>query len=538
MGLLSWLGFGGGSASAAAQAPSAARPAYRGADRTALNNYQPSTGSADADLLGVRDFLAAASRDQANNHPFVAGGVDRAGDAVIGAGLRLQARPDAAALGISQDAADDLARAIERVWRGYADDPQRRCDAERGLSAGGLMALAYRHRLIDGEALAVLQYRPRSGGVGTCLQIIDPDRLSTPQNRFDDERLRAGVELDDFGAPIAYHIRRGHAEDWGAQMTGAAWAWDRLPAETPWGRPVVIHHYRRERAGQRRGKLALNSVIGSLVNLTRMSELELRVAVRDALLSGAVTSPYDPDDIEGRVRTPNPETLSAYQAGRLDFHRASNLKIGDDVDLAHLYPGESLNLLAPSRSASNFAVFTEVFLRQVASALGLSYEQLANDWSKVNYSSARAALVEVWRSLDARREEFVAGFVTPWYAAVIEEALIEGLIEPPQGCASYWQAPAAWLRADWLGPARGAIDPLKTAQAGAVRLATGQATHADLAAEDGQDWEERMRQRAREARMAQELGLPPPWADGGSTPPPAAPASNDEEQDLDERIAA
>jgi hypothetical protein len=50
---------------------------------------------------------------------------------------------------------------------------------------GGLLALAFRHRLMDGEALAAILWLPRGGRYATAIQVIDPDRLSNPYNAVD-----------------------------------------------------------------------------------------------------------------------------------------------------------------------------------------------------------------------------------------------------------------------------------------------------------------------------------------------------------------
>nr|VFK68996.1 MAG: Phage portal protein, lambda family [Candidatus Kentron sp. UNK]VFK73770.1 MAG: Phage portal protein, lambda family [Candidatus Kentron sp. UNK] len=47
----------------------------------------------------------------------------------------------------------------------------------------------------------------------TAIQIIDPARLCNPNDLMDTEHLRAGVELDRFGAPRAYHIRQALPSD-------------------------------------------------------------------------------------------------------------------------------------------------------------------------------------------------------------------------------------------------------------------------------------------------------------------------------------
>jgi capsid protein len=119
------------------------------------------------------------------------------------AGWRLSSKPNARSLGIDPDAASDLASDIEAAWRDFAEDPDCWCDAGRRMTMGGLLALAFRHRLMDGEALAAILWLPRGGRYATAIQVIDPDRLSNPYNAIDTYWRRQGIELGEQGrAPL------------------------------------------------------------------------------------------------------------------------------------------------------------------------------------------------------------------------------------------------------------------------------------------------------------------------------------------------
>ena len=65
--------------------------------------------------------------------------------------------------------------------------------------------------------------------------------------------------------------------------------------------------------------------------------------------------------------------------------------------IRHLLPGESITSFNPQRPAATFEPFVERILRAISAALGLPYELVAKDFSKTNYSSARAALLEARR---------------------------------------------------------------------------------------------------------------------------------------------
>lgn len=56
-------------------------------------------------------------------------------------------------------------KALVSHWRTWAYDTGRYCDVERKLTVPQ-MRLAFRHKLIDGDALMVLQYRTDRLGPG------------------------------------------------------------------------------------------------------------------------------------------------------------------------------------------------------------------------------------------------------------------------------------------------------------------------------------------------------------------------------------
>ncbi|MCO6901713.1 phage portal protein, partial [Pseudomonas aeruginosa] len=120
-----------------------------------------------------------------------------------------------------------------------------------------------------------------------------------------------------------------------------------------------------------------------------------------------------------------------------------------------------MSTLNAARPNANFAGFEGAMLRNAAAAIGISYEQLTQDWSQTNYSSARAALVEVWRTLSRRRMDFGIGFCTPIYATFLEEAFELGELPLPAGAPDFIEARAEYARAQWIGPGRGWVDPVK-----------------------------------------------------------------------------
>lgn len=471
-----------------------------------MSDWLPRNISGQSALSVERDLMSDRVSDIARNDGWGSASLSRQLDLVIGAGWRPSVDLPAATLGLDPDEADELGDMIEEAFTDWGNDPAFLCDATRQGPMARVLGLAYRHRIADGEALAELCWEEGRGPYATFVKIIDPDRLSNPFDQADTSTRRAGVELDVHGAAIGYHIRSGHPDDdylWGS----GAPEWVLVPRETEWGRPVMLHAFEAESAGQFRGVPPLAPILRKLKQMVRYDEAELQAAMVNAVLAAFITSPGDHDALAEALSSDNGrDQLSALAADRLKAYREAPPRIASGT--AHfLYPGDQVTLSQPGHPNSGFEAFFRAALRNVASTVGLSYEQLTMDWSQVNYSSARAALLEVWRGLTARKSMFAAQFMNRIWWAWLEEAIDRGIVRLPAAAPSFHANPAAWCRVDWIGPARGWVDPQKEADAAATRLDIGISTMERECAEQGLDWKQVVRRRGREKRFLAANGL-------------------------------
>lgn len=489
--------------------PAASDAAYAAGDTMSqeLARWNPHLGSADSNLLPARDRIAARVHNMADNNGWASGTLQRYVDQAIGSDFRFSWRPDIEALSLSRDWLKKHKRALESRFRAWSNDPRRYADAAEHNTLSGLMGLAFRHRFLDGESLAVAHWRPRSDfAYATAIQVIDPDRLSNPNGRSDEARLRGGVAQNDFGAATGYHIRCAHpGEYWTGQD---AWTWKYLPRRTAHGRSVVLHHFEKERAAQTRGKSILTPVLEKLKMLDKYESTEMQAALVNSIFAAFIKSPFDHDMMGDAL-----SGADSYQEGRLNFHEKSNINLAG-VRLPLLYPGEEVGFTNAARPNPTFPEFEKTALRYIAAATGQSYEQLAQDWSSTNYSSARAALMEAWKFLSARRGAFADGFATPIFALWMEEDMDLGHLDLPAGTPTFWENPTAWTRGKWTGAPRGWVDPTKEITASQMRMDAGMSTLRDECAEQGQDYEEVLEQRRHEMDLMADLNLPRPgWAD-------------------------
>lgn len=470
-----------------------------------IAGWLPTNYSAHSAWMPDRSALTARIHDLARNDGWASGGITRQVDSIIGSDFRLASKPRTRSLGITPDQAAELAADIETAFADWAEDPDAWCDAGRRLSWSGIVGLSFRHRLMDGEACATIPWLPRGGQFATTVKVIDPDRLSNPYNAIDTWFRRSGVELGPNDDPIGYHVRLSHPGDQNV-FNPNFWKWEYIPRETPWGRRMFVHAFEPDRAGQYRGVSSISSIVKRLRMLNRYDEAELQAAVLNAVMAAVVESPFDQEQLANALS--GGEELSSYQRERSDYYRDAPLSLGG-AKVAFVYPGEKVNLTKPAHPNAVFEHFTRASLRNVASALGMTYEQLSMDWGQVNYSSARAALIEVWRGYTTRRGHFAAQFCQPIYAAWLEEAIEIGKVKLPPGAPDFHDAKAAYCNAKWIGPGRGWVDPQKEANASVERMASRLSTLEAESAEQGQDWIENLDQIARERKEMRARGIDP-----------------------------
>ena len=496
---------------------------YHGArrDRPGLGGWNPLAGDPNDDIIGDLVTLRARTRDLARNAPLAGAALNAQVTNVVGTGLSLQALPDAEALGLSDDEARAWGDATEREWRLFAESTN--CDVTRTQNFYGLTALAFRAALESGDALALLPSVARPNHpYRLAVQIIEADRMCNPDWKADTDTLIAGVELDGWGAPVAYHVCDKHPGNL-RRVAGAKWT--RVTAfGSSTGRRNALHLFDRRRPGQVRGVPCLAPVIEPLKQLQRYTDAELQAAVVNAMF--AVFVKMDAEAFDTLFDdTGKSQYLQSSMGWDGTIPEASLDKPGKAINLL---PGESVENGAPGRPNALFDPFVQSIIRQVGSLLEIPFEVLVKHYT-ASYSAARAALLDAWRFFRGRRDWLAGAFCQPIYEAFLDEAIARGRIAAP----GWFSDPArrkAWAQAAWVGDGPGSIDPVKEVDAAEKRIALGISTRAaESILHDGVDWRAKHKQLAAEeaARREDGIGQPTPAA-------PAAAAAEDTEDEEDD----
>jgi capsid protein len=468
-----------------------------------LQNWFPRGGSADADLLPELDIMRRRSRDSLRNHPILAGAEQTNVDHIVGSGLRPVPKPNYRALGRDRKWAREWHDRVVSLYDPYAKS--KAIDASAIQTGRGIEGILVRSALGNGDACMLPRWKPNRPGTkwATCFLVIEADRLSNPHGEPDSERLRGGVEIDADGAPIAYHVSKGHPGD--SYLGGGLWSnffdrrrktgpggiyttgslatgqWIRIPAKTAWGRPRFIHAFDQHRPGQHRGKPIYSAVLPMFKYMDKLMQVEMQSAIVNALIALFVETPLGPEGLEelfGDQTDAATTVLDAYEAYRTKQQRAA-LQTGPGM--YSLYPGEKVTAHSANRPAGSFPPVMEALYGLIGAGLSMPPQHLLKDFRKANFASARMAVAEAYKFYMGRRDWLVDCALQPVYECWLEEAVSKGEVDAPD----FWENREYYVCADWIGEGPPPVEPKKDAEAVEIRRRSGQSTYTQELAAKG-----------------------------------------------------
>lgn len=412
-----------------------------------------------ANSAGIRKTLRGRSRYEIANNSYAKGIVLTLANDVIGTGPRLQI--------ITGD--PDANRRIEKEWQGWAE--------EVGLAQ--LLRTMHMARVGDGEAFALMTSRRHMNSeVELDFRLYEADQVATPDLMFLEPGHVDGIEFDEDGLPSYYHLLKQHPGD---QAFASFTEYDRIPA---W---QMLHWFRCDRPGQARGIPDITPALPLFAQLRRFTLAVIAAAETAADFAAVIYSDATPPD-EDEVEAEPFETVDIE-------HRTMTALPG----------GWKMAQFRPEQPATTYEAFKKELLNEIARCLNMPFNVAAANSSGYNYASGRLDHQTYWKAIRVEQATFERLILDRILAAWLDEAaLIDGLL-PDAGPIGTWNH-------QWFWDGHEHVDPLKEANAQAVRLANHTTTLADEYARRGQDWETQLRQRANELELMAELGLPADFA--------------------------
>jgi len=324
----------------------------------------------------------------------------------------------------------------------------------------------------DGEAFAMLAANPRvDSPVKLDLRPIEADRVTDPELRPINHRTIDGVEFDLYGNPRRYVVMNEHPGETAFSMG--------LDSFTRVPRRAMIHWFRVDRPGQHRGIPEIMPALPLFAQLRRYTLAVLGAAetaadfaavlFTDAPASGEAASvePMDVVQLEKRMATVLPD-------------------------------GWKLGQIKAEQPGTTYSEFKREILNEIARCLNMPFNVAAGNSSGYNYASGRLDHQTYFKSIRVEQADCDREVLDHILAAWIEEARL---------IAEFSSLGGDPVAHQWFWDGTEHVDPAKEANAQGTRLANHTTTLAAEYARQGKDWENELRQRSKELKLMDELGL-------------------------------
>lgn len=464
-------------------------------------NWRPALRDSRDDAREAYFIAAARAIDAIQNSGWLTGAINQAIGATVGDGLRLASKPDAKALGMTQDEADAWSQDVERRHKLWANSPIE-CDVRATMSMADMEGAALKSYFSHGETVGLLPMVSRPGAsTRTKVKLLPAHKLMQDSNGF---RQYQGITTDGWGMPISYRFSLRMREMYEEIVD--------VRARDGAGRAQVLHVFDGE-IEQMRGVTPLAPALRVCRQYDQLSDATLTASLIQAIFAATIESdaPTDTvlqalqDDDEQGVGAGNMQNLLDAKGGWYD---GTKIDLGRGGKIAHLFPGEKLMFNGSKTPNSTYEAFAKFLMREIARCLGLSFETLTGDYSAATYSSVRMSTSELWPLTVRRRAKIPARLRQLVYEAWLEEQIELGNIPFPGGLHGFIQNRGAACNAEWKGPPKPQADDLKTAKAHQTYKSMGVITDEQICNDLGTDVEDVYRQRAHEKTLREKYDLP------------------------------
>lgn len=357
------------------------------------------------------------------------------------------------------------------------------CNVDRVSTFSDTMKLLIRAWVRDGEGFIRLIKGWRGNKFRLGLFNFESDLVDwdlNARNKDNGNRIVMGVEIDVWGAPVAYWLFMSHPGE-AQRVQGRRRI--RVPANE------IIHLFIRQRAGQIRGVPMAHASMNGMHMLAGYREAEVVAARAEASKFSVWEVPEEYDgDLVDETETP----IDEYDPGSIGISP----------------PGWKLHDVDPNHPTAQHGAFIKTQLRGIASGMGVSYAALANDLESVSFGSLRSGINEERDNWREKQSVLIEQALDPIHDAFIEAGLLAGAFVNAAGITLPFSRIEKFLARAWHPRTWPWIDPLKDVQAASISRNHGfKSTGKIIAESSGQDTKEVFEEIAEDEKLADDLGI-------------------------------
>lgn len=346
-------------------------------------------------------------------------------------------------------------------------------DFQRWSQAVGLpekLRLARMAKAIDGEVLIELVTNMNiNNPVKLDLALYEADYLVSPTKEINSDKHYDGIDFDTYGNPTRYWLLDSHEAVGGFSSI--------MAKPKPHDASNVIHYFRPDRPGQRRGVSEIQSAL-ELFNMLRCYTKSVLDAAETAANHAVLLYTQGLPDQE-------PDDVAPWYEESMTRNMMKALPYGWDA-----------RQLKPEQPTNTYKEFKNEIINEIARCLNVPFNVAALNSSDYNYASGRLDHQTYFRALEVETKFIESLILSKIYQLwIMEYGYVRGL--------NY----ASDFNYRWYWDGHPHVDPQKEANAQKTRLENMTTTLAEEYAAQGMDWETALEQLAAEKQKMKELGL-------------------------------
>jgi capsid protein len=443
----------------------AAKASYQGMVDSRFRRRRPGVGStgtsADAhyadesSFVRFREYIRAADRDDS----ILGVLADRAADNQVQGG----ATPE------PQTGDPETDKILLENWWNWAQDKDR-CDAAGVQTFPEKEWSICRAEMVDGDVFSL----PLNDG---SLQEVEAHRCRTPSNSK--RNIVHGIELDSRRRRLNYYFTREGIDP--LQQIRLVRDAPPIAAYDGDGNPQVNHVFKPHRLSQTRGVSWFRGVVDLL---TQVEDTTFATSIKQQIAACAVysweTDPNTPPAAGADMRTGerSEDILENFESA-----------IREGISPGQFFrppPGVSLKVPTPNIPGENYLPHARHLLCLVGIQVGVPLFMALLDPSDGSFSSLRVAWEQAKIGFQRNQQRRGAQYYSPTWRWRVMHAIAEDT----RLQVAYKKLGVAIFRHQWNFPGWKYIQPMHDAQAGALRLQTGQTSLRRFHAENGQDFQD------------------------------------------------
>ena len=347
-----------------------------------------------------------------------------------------------------------------------------------------LLRTIFNQYLIDGDIFILLSYHNKSDPFCPVkIRFIASENVRSGSSSSGIKNCHEGIELDDDGKVVAYHIAKDDNFD-SSTFRISVGETVRIPRYTENNQEQVLHIKNKFMPNDLRGIPLSAHILHELENVTEAIVNELHAMKVNAATLGVIersNSNVAPGSIipmqqsKQKEENQNPKEMDIFDTPGVVFNG--------------LNAGEKFVELSTNRPNLSLTSFVDAVIKPMVASMGITPEILHGQYMS-NYSASRAAIQQFWRSIMVYRQDFSRSLYRSIYEAIITEQVHAGIFKL-EGFFETDIKKVAWLNHSWIGGTQPSLDPNKDIEAAMKSIAAGLSTRTKAAKElNGSNFDE------------------------------------------------